>query len=189
MTFACATSAEERAARRAGLQTARVGLAACRALPEGPVVSFGLAGGLADDVSCGDVIDATRVVGRGGVLLWQGAPVGAPSAREGTVLAADRLIDDPEERRRLHVETGALVVDLESGPLAATGRLVGCIRVVSDTPARTLGGMAAGVKADGTIDYGGIGRAFVRSPRAFTRAAGDARRALRKLRRIAEAVA
>ena len=43
---ACATGSEERAARRAGYATARVGICARRGVPAGELVSFGVAGGL-----------------------------------------------------------------------------------------------------------------------------------------------
>jgi nucleoside phosphorylase len=46
-----------------------------------------------------------------------------------------RLVDDPAELRRLHERTDADAVDMESGLLAATGRLRGCVRAISDTPA------------------------------------------------------
>src|SRR5439155_24647507 len=142
LILACATTPERRAARRAGLQTALLGLAARRRLPEsGRLVSFGLAGGVRDELESGTVIDATRVVDEQGTVLWEGGPLGVAGARRGTMLAATRIIDDPTERRRLGDATGADAVDLESGPLARTGRLAGCLRVVSDTPSRTLQGI------------------------------------------------
>jgi hypothetical protein len=62
VTLACATTAELRAARRAGLRTALVGLGGVNGIPDKePLVSFGLAGSL-DGLSCGTVIDAVRVV-------------------------------------------------------------------------------------------------------------------------------
>ena len=56
----------------------------------------------------------------------------------GTILASERVVDDPAERRELHERTGADAVDLESGPLARSGRLRGVLRAVSDTPERGL---------------------------------------------------
>ena len=41
LTFACATQAERRVARRAGAATALVGLGAANGVPDGPLVSFG----------------------------------------------------------------------------------------------------------------------------------------------------
>ena len=140
LTFACAMTVEERIARRLG-RTALVGLGASRGVPEGRLVSFGIAGALAPDLPVGTVIDATRVVDESGAVLWEGAPLGAARARTGTILGASRIVDDPAERARLHERTGAEAVDMESGPLARSGRLAGCLRAVSDTPSRRLGGV------------------------------------------------
>jgi adenosylhomocysteine nucleosidase len=183
MTLACATRTEARAARRLHARTVVVGIGARRSVPDGPVVSFGLAGGLHDGLGCGDVLDATRVVGADGEVLWEGAPLGVAGARSATILAADRIVDDPEERRLLHVSTGADAVDMESGALARTGRLAGCLRAVSDTPSRTLGPLSTVVGADGHVRPAGLFRALAR-PRATARALRDLRRALRRLEEV-----
>jgi adenosylhomocysteine nucleosidase len=180
MTLACATTTEERAARKLGARTALVGIGARRPLPEGPVVSFGLAGGLHDGLACGEVLDATRVVDRQGTVLWEGAPLGVPGARVGTILASDVLVDDPAERRRLHELTGADAVDMESGVLARTGRLAGCLRAISDTPGRTLGPLTEVLDGNGRLRPRGVVRALA-SPRRTGRALADVRGALRKL--------
>jgi adenosylhomocysteine nucleosidase len=180
LTFACATTAEERAARRAGVHTALVGLAARRGVPAGRLVSFGVAGGL-DGVAIGEVIDATRIVDDHGELLWEGNGLDLDGARKGTILASPRVVDDPAERRRLHELTGAVAVDMESGVLAATGRLEGCVRAISDTAERPLGALAAAVTPDGRPRLGGFARALVREPVATTRAVGGIRRALKAL--------
>jgi len=184
LTFACATTAEERTARRAGLRTALVGLRACNGIPEGEIVSFGLAGAL-NSLDTGTVIDATRVVDEEGETLWQGEPLGVPGAVGGTILAVERVVDDPDERRALHGRTGAHAVDLESGALARSGRLVGCVRAVSDTPERTLHGICNAVKPQGPYDWVGMTRAFARAPVGFARAAADGKRALDELSRAA----
>ncbi len=180
MTLACATRTEERAARRLGARTALVGIGARRELPEGPVVSFGLAGGLHDGLACGEVLDATRVVDLDGAVLWEGPPLGAPGARPGTILAVDTIIDDPAERRRLHERTGADAADMESGALARSGRLAGCLRAISDTPGRTLGPLASIVDANGRLRPAGVARALSQ-PRRTGRALADVRGALKKL--------
>jgi adenosylhomocysteine nucleosidase len=185
LTFVCAMGVEERIARRLG-PVARVGLGAADGIPaEGRLVSFGIAGALAPELEIGTVIDATRVVDESGSVLWEGAPLGVASARTGTILGASRIVDHPDERTRLHDETGADAVDMESGPLARTGRLAGCIRAISDTPERQLGPLAAGVKPNGDPNYLALLRAFLRSPRELVRAAKDARRALKSLEAVA----
>jgi adenosylhomocysteine nucleosidase len=184
LTFACAMTVEERIARRLG-RTALVGLGASKGVPEGRLVSFGIAGALADDLPIGTVIDATRVVDESGDVLWEGGPLGAAPARTGTILGASRIVDDPAERARLHAQTGAEAVDMESGRLARSGRLVGCLRAISDTPTRRLGGVAEGAKANGEVDYLGFLRGFVREPLVTVRAARGARRALKSLEVLA----
>jgi nucleoside phosphorylase len=175
---------EERIARRYA-QTARVGLGVANGVPEGRLVSFGIAGALSGELPVGTVIDATRVVDESGAVLWEGGPLGAARARTGTILGASRIVDDPAERSRLHAQTGADAVDMESGPLARSGRLVGCLRSISDTPTRRLGGVAQGVKLNGDIDYPGFLRGFVREPLVTARAVLGARRALKSLEALA----
>ena len=185
LTFACAMTVEERIARRLG-KTALVGLAVSNGVPEdGRLVSFGIAGALRDDLPVGAVIDATRVVDESGAVLWEGAPLGVAAARTGTILGASRIVDDPAERARLRDATGADAVDMESGALARTGRLAGCVRAISDTPQRRLGGLAQGAKPGGEVDYGGLIRGFVRAPRETARAARNARRALKSHEAVA----
>jgi hypothetical protein len=184
LTFACAMTVEERIARRLG-RTALVGLAASRGVPEGRLVSFGIAGALSGELPIGTVIDATRVVDENGAVLWEGAPLGAARARIGTILGASRIVDDPAERAMLHERTGADAVDMESGLLARSGRLVGCLRAISDTPTRRLGGIARGAKPSGEVDVVGFLRGFVREPLVTMRAAFGARRALKALEALA----
>jgi adenosylhomocysteine nucleosidase len=186
VTLACATTAELRAAKRARVRSALVGLGAANGVPDGPLVSFGLAGALRDGLPAGTVLDATRVVDGQGEVLWEGEPLGVEGGRPVTILAAEAIVDSAEERRLLHERTGADAADLESGPLARTGRLHGVLRVVSDTPARPLNGIEAGAKPGGGYDWPGLLRAFVREPRGFARAASDARRALGRLGTAAE---
>jgi adenosylhomocysteine nucleosidase len=181
VTLACATTAELRVARRSGAQAALVGLGARNGLPDGELVSFGLAGALRDGLAPGTVVDATRVVDVEGTVLWEGGPLGVAGAEPVTMLAADRIVDDPDERRLLHERTGADAADLESGALARSGRLHGVLRAISDTPSRPLDGLADGVKPDGRTDWPALAKAFARSPRRTARSAADAQRALGRL--------
>jgi adenosylhomocysteine nucleosidase len=181
LIFACAMGVEERIARKLG-PTVRIGLGASNGVPaEGRLVSFGIAGALDPELQVGTLIDATRVVDETGSVLWEGPPLGVRSAQTGTILGASRIIDRPEERSRLRDASGADAVDMESGPLARSGRLAGCIRAISDTPTRELAGLAEGATANGDVDYVGLVRGFLRAPRATARAARDARLALKRL--------
>jgi adenosylhomocysteine nucleosidase len=118
-------------------------------------------------------------------VLWEGGPLGAATARRGTILGATRIVDDPVERARLHRATGADAVDMESGALARSGRMVGCLRAISDTPSRRLGGVARGARPNGEVDYLGFLRGFAREPLVTVRAALGARRALKGLEEVA----
>jgi hypothetical protein len=185
LTFACATSAEERVARRLGLRTVRVGVCVANGVPAEPVVSFGLAGGLGD-VRIGDVLDATRVVDESGQTLWEGPGLGVRGARPSTVLGGDVLVHDAAERRRLHEASGADAVDMESGALARAGRLAGVLRAVSDDADSAIEGVDRTVHSDGRTDVVGLLRWIV------TRR-GDAVRSMRgavsALRALEQAVA
>jgi hypothetical protein len=182
--FACAMTVEERAARHLG-RTARVGLGVSRGVPEGRLVSFGIAGALRPGLPVGTVIDATCVVDESGAVLWEGEPLGVTPAQTGTILGADRIVDDPSERARLHEATGADAVDMESATLARSGRLGGCIRAISDTPTSRLAGLARAVTLDGRTDVVGLVRGFATEPRETARAARNARRALKALEGVA----
>jgi hypothetical protein len=185
LTFACATTAEERAAKRLGLRAVRVGVRVANGLPDGPVVSFGLAGALGD-VRVGEVLDATRVVDESGATLWEGPGLGVRGARPAVVLGSDALIHDAAERRRLRESSGADAVDMESGVLARAGRLAGVLRAVSDDAASAIEGVDTTVRPDGRTDVVGLLR-WVATRR------GDAIRSLRDavsaLRALEQAVA
>jgi adenosylhomocysteine nucleosidase len=189
LTFACATAAEERVARKAGLRAARVGVRAVIGVPDGPVVSFGLAGALHDGLRVGDVLDATRVVAADGATLWEGGPLGVHGARAGVLLASDVLVADAMERRRLRESSGADAVDMESGVLAASGRLAGCLRAISDGPASAIDGVESTVHPDGRTDPVGLVRWLATRRGHAVRSLRDALVALRSLARAAEALA
>jgi hypothetical protein len=185
LTLACATRTEASVGRRRGLRTEIVGLAASRGIPDGRLVSFGVAGALHEGLACGDVIDATRVVDEDGATLWEGGPLGAAGARPGTIVTARLVVDGIAERRRLHERTRADAVDMESGALARSGRLVGVVRAISDTPSRPLGPLGSALRPDGGLDWPQLARA-VAQPRTTGRAFLGIKRALR---RLGEAVA
>ena len=189
LTFACATSAEERVARRAGLHAVRVGVRCAAGVPDGRLVSFGVAGALHDGLAVGDVLDATRVVDPAGATLWEGEPLGVPGARTGTLLASDVLVADADERRRLHESSGADAVDMESGILASSGRLAGCLRAISDAASSSVLGVESTVHADGRTDVAGLARWIATGRGSAIRAMRDALTALRALQRAAEGIA
>jgi hypothetical protein len=185
LTFACATSAEERVARRAGLNSVRVGLGVANGVPEGRLVSFGVAGSLGV-LRVGEVLDATRVVDETGATLWEGPGLGARGARTGVLLGGDVLVHDAAERDQLRAASGADAVDMESGKLARSGRLAGVVRAISDDASSVVEGLDTTIHADGRTNVPGLLR-WVATQR------GDAvrsiRGALRALKALEEAVA
>jgi len=180
LTFACATSAEERIARRAGLDAVRVGLRVANGVPEGRVVSFGLAGSLGG-LGIGEVLDATRVVDETGATLWEGPGLGVRGAHGGVVLGGDVLVHDATERARLREASGADAVDMESGVLARSGRLAGVVRAISDDPQSMIEGVEETVHADGRTNVAGLLRWVATRRRDAIRSLRDALRALRAL--------
>jgi len=146
LTFACATTAEERVAKRAGFNAARVGVRVANGVPKGRLVSFGLAGALRDGLAIGEVLDVTRVVDEQGATLWEGGPLGVPGARTATVLGSDVLVHNAMERRRLHDASGADAVD----------RLAGVVRVISDDVTSAIEGVDKTVHPDGRTDPLGL---------------------------------
>jgi nucleoside phosphorylase len=185
LTFAVATTAEERLAKRLGLTTVRVGIAVANGVPEGKLVSFGLAGSLGE-LRVGDVLDATRVVDETGTTLWEGPGLGVRGAHGGVVLGGDVLVADATERERLREASGADAIDMESGALARSGRLAGVVRAISDDAGSLVEGVDSTVHADGRTNVAGLLR-WVATRR------GDAFRAMRDaltaLHALEEAVA
>ena len=180
LTFACATSAEERLARRLGLNAVRVGLRVANGVPEGRLVSFGLAGSLGE-LRVGDVLDATRVVDETGTTLWEGPGLGVSGARVGVVLGGDVLVHDAAERARLQEASGADAVDMESGVLARSGRLAGVVRAISDDAGSAVAGVDGTVHADGRTNVAGLLRWIATRRGDALRSVRDALRALKAL--------
>ena len=185
LTFACATSAEERVARRAGLNAVRVGLGVANGVPEGRLVSFGVAGSLGG-LRVGEVLDATRVVDETGATLWEGPGLGVRGARTGVLLGGGVLVHDAAQRDRLRAVSGADAVDMESGTLARSGRLAGAVRAISDDASSAVEGLDTTIHADGRTNVPGLLR-WIATQR------GDAvrsiRGALRALKALEQAVA
>jgi adenosylhomocysteine nucleosidase len=181
LCFTAATTAEERVGRRIGVRTVRIGLRGAAGLPDGELVSFGLAGALADELQVGDVLDATRVVDATGATLWEGTGLGVRGAKPGTVLASDVLVHDAAERRRLRAASGADAVDMESGVLARSGRLAGVVRAISDGVDSDVEGVDRTIRDDGRTDVAGLVRWIATKRGHAVRSMRDAVRALSSL--------
>jgi adenosylhomocysteine nucleosidase len=189
LTLACALAVEEGAARSGCARAARVGLRAGLPLPEGRLVSFGLAGALVSGLAPGTLVSARRIVDADGTVLWEQEPLRVPGALAAVVCDAGVVVDDPVARRELARESGAVAVDTESAALAATGRLAGVVRAISDTPEQPVGRLARAARPDGRTDWRVVLQAFLAEPRGTLRTALAARRALASLRAAATALA
>lgn len=132
----------------------RIGMRARRPLPDGPLALAGVAGAVVPELAPGDVLVADRVMLLdGGDVLLPGAAALAHALRiagltvhVGPVGGAAELVTGPA--RAVWAARGALAVDLESGPLARTGRLAAVVRAVVDTPVHPL--VSAGTIPRGT---------------------------------------
>jgi hypothetical protein len=189
LMLVCPLAVEEKAARSGGARAARIGLGAVLPLPEGRLVAFGLTGALVDGLAPGMLVTARRVVDADGAVLWEDEPLHVPGAVTGVVCDAGVIVDGATARRELARRTGAVAVDMESATLAATGRLAGVIRAVSDTPEEPVGRLGQAALPDGRTNWKIVLRALLTEPRATVRTALAAKRALASLRSAAAALA
>ena len=88
---------------------------------------------------------------------------------------------DAAERWRLHEASGADAVDMETGVIARSGRLVGVLRVVSDGVESAIEGVDTTVHADGSTDVAGLLRWVATRGTDAVRSMRDAVSALREL--------
>jgi adenosylhomocysteine nucleosidase len=188
LTLACALEVEEKVARKAGARTALVGLGANLPLPEGRLVSFGFAGGLDPRLRPGTLVTATKIVDVSGETLWEGEPLLVDGAEPVVICDAGEAADEPRARDIIAQASGADAVDMESGALAATGRLAGVVRAVSDSKDRPLGRLAFAARADGSVDRRVVAAAFLIHPVMSVRSMLAARRAMARLEQAARAL-
>jgi hopanoid-associated phosphorylase len=160
------------------------------------VISIGIAGALATGLAPGDWVVAETVIVEGERLptapFWREALLAAlPGARTGAFLGAEAMVTEAAEKARLHAETGALVVDMESHVAARVARRLGlpfaAARVVSDGAGRSLpAAVKVGMRPDGGMALTPVLAALARDPRqlpGLIRTGLETGRAFRALRR------
>lgn len=127
------------------------------------IISFGVAGGLADELGPGDWVVASAVAEAQGSrptdAAWSQRLLHAiGDAHHAPVIGVDTPIADPAKKRELRRLTGAAAVDMESHVVArlaaAHGLAFTALRVIVDPahrviPRAALKGMGAGPRADG----------------------------------------
>lgn len=159
------------------------------------IISFGIAGGLAPNLVAGDWIVASGVRNGMDVIAtdyaWtQNLLEAIPDAIRAEVVGVDTLLMDPLEKSRVHAQTGAVAVDMEShiaAKIAFAHRVpFAACRVIIDAADRTLPPAAAvELRWDGTPDVLAVFCSVLQKPGQLPdliRTALDARRACRALR-------
>jgi adenosylhomocysteine nucleosidase len=158
-----------------------------------------VAGGLDPSLRSGDVVVATEVIEgdarwlAGLALneeLFESVALGRRRVVRGSLAGAEAVVQGQSCKAALHLETGAVAVDMESHIAAAYAAEAGlpfaALRVISDPAGRALPELArAAIKPDGKIDLRKILRGVVRNPRtlrALVSTGIDFNRALRSLR-------
>ncbi len=162
------------------------------------LLSFGLAGGLDPALKPGDIVVPTAVIEHGVVAHTDPALSTLIGGWFGGFLfAAERIVADPQAKRRLRANTGASAVDLESGAVARVAARheipFAVLRAICDHANRTLPPAALiALNAKGTVGLGAVLGSVMRHPSqiggmfAVGRDAAAARRAL--IRRVSSLV-
>ncbi len=172
-------------------------VAAVRAMADEGVtalVSFGIAGGLDPALRPGALIVGEAVATGAGTLpcdksLSDHLAAALAGAVRGIVAASESVVATAEAKRALHRATGALAVDMESGPAAEAARELGLpfviVRAVADPAERGLPPAAArGLDENGNVRLGAVLLSLARSPGqlpGLVRVGLDTRAALKAL--------
>jgi adenosylhomocysteine nucleosidase len=107
------------------------------------VISSGICGALAPDLSAGDLVLPESVLGPSGERLnvtptrhRQASELGGGSARGGTLVTSREVVATAAAKAALFASTGAVAVDMESSVILAHAAAAGCptlvVRGVSD---------------------------------------------------------
>ena len=161
----------------------------------GGIVSFGMAGALADGLGIGDWVVADRLWGAIEAECdpdWLDALAARlPGARVGGFFADGRMIDTVAEKLALGERHGALAVDMESHVAAAVAverRLpFAIVRCVSDGARHLLPhAITVSMRPDGGVDAGAMMRSLATRPHQIgdvARTTAGFAKAMRELKR------
>ena len=164
------------------------------------IISFGVAGGLAPHLRPGNWIVASSVIDAQQIRpthrVWSEKILEMiPGAQHMPIAGVDYAVAHPEAKRRMHIETGAATVDMESHLVArhasTHGLSFAAVRVVIDPAHRAVPEAAlAGMRPDGGTSITAVMRELIAGPSQLSgllRVAYDAyaaRRALLRARRL-----
>lgn len=155
------------------------------------LLSWGVAGGLSPALEPGSLLIGSEVIEEGGARF----PLVVPPDRWGRpLLGGQRIITSPGEKARLHAETHADSIDLESLAVARIAAEAGipalAIRAVADPAGRCVPAyLLNAISPEGRPRHGRVLAGLMLSPQSapdLWRLRGEARRALRTLRGFAE---
>ena len=168
---------ETRGVRRAGVRIEVIGMGpdAARANterllraspPPARIVSVGICGGLRDGSNVGDLVVPCEVVTADG-QLWKCEPIALSAA--GRLLSVNRIVSSVEEKRRLHIEHAADIVDMEAASIAAIcaerGIPFAAIKAISDTASESLPTELEQIAPNGQVRIGKLLFAMGKRPR------------------------
>ncbi len=100
------------------------------------LMSFGIAGGLSPNLPSGALIVADEVVTELEDYPAMASCAERVGARTGAIYGGDSIVATPAEKAELRQRTGALAVDLETGPVARVAKEAGipfiAVRAIAD---------------------------------------------------------
>ncbi|MFQ3581195.1 MAG: hypothetical protein SNJ67_06180 [Chloracidobacterium sp.] len=179
-------------------RTAHQTLAALAAQGRPSVVVVGIGGALAPSLSVGDVVLGTNTLATEGAplpgcatglsrLAARLAATGRP-VYQGDHLTVPYVVCQAMEKRRLHQQTGAWVVDMESHAIAQVVQRYALplllVRVISDDARQDLPNLNAGFGDNYHLRPLGMTAALLANPLAAGRFLGNLRLAIRELRQV-----
>ena len=139
------------------------------------IFSFGVAGGLAPQLRPGTCVIGSAILSGSNRIptnkMWSQQLLQTfPDAVSGTLLGVSAPICDPGDKRALHVNTGAIAVDMESHVVATVGAAHGlpvvAMRVITDPAERALPASAvAAMRPNGTSNIVAMIRSALMRPR------------------------
>jgi adenosylhomocysteine nucleosidase len=158
------------------------------------ILSIGICGALSPALKVGDCIIATKIVADGRSFStdpqWTRELLDrVPSAKPAVLTGSNTIVSSREAKSRLHRETGAAAVDMEShiaADIAQECRLpFAVVRIISDSHRQTLPPAAlVGMSQAGKVNLPAVLRSVVAKPTqipALLRTAWEAERAFQAL--------
>ncbi|NDE89600.1 MAG: hypothetical protein EB059_00455 [Alphaproteobacteria bacterium] len=139
------------------------------------LISFGVAGGLAPNLDSTTIIVSKHIVGKNSqhwacdATLVQHFKQRAPQALDGGVYGSTHLVPTPADKKKLHSNTGCMIVDMESHVVAqvATRHSLpfAVLRGVSDSVEDGFPDAALkGLSPDGSTNMNAVYKSLLRNP-------------------------